>query len=145
MSALMPLWIATTIFIVDAERRIVVLLPDGRQKMRAKAKAEGVAIGRAKGFEEGLAKGLAEGIADRLAKARAEGIADRLAKARAEGYAGGFAEGFAQGRAKSRSIIAAWRQWNARRMDFAARSEPFDEPPPDYTDYLSGDEPKRGD
>lgn len=132
MSALTPLWIVAAIFIVDAGRRIVVLLPDGRQKMRAKAKAEGVAIGRAKGFEEGLAKGLAEGIADRLAKARAEG------------YAGGFAEGFAQGRAKSRSIIAAWRQWNARRMDFAARGEPFDEPPPDYADYLSGDESKRG-
>lgn len=30
-------------------------------------------------------------------------------------------------------------------MDFAARGEPFDEPPPDYADYLSGDEPKRGD
>lgn len=111
----------------------MVLLPDGRQKMRAKARAEGRAEDRAKGFAEGLAKGLSEGFADRLAKARSEG------------YAEGFAKGLTEGRAKSKSIIAAWRQWNARRLESKARGEPFDEPPPDYADYLSGDEPKRGD
>ena len=87
----------------------MVLLPDGRQKIRAKARAEG--------FAEGFA----------------------------QGWAIGFAQGLVEGRAKSKSIIAAWRQWNARRLDSKARGEPFDEPPPDYADYLSGDEPKRGD
>ena len=86
----------------------MVLLPDGRQKIRAKARAEG--------FAEGFA----------------------------QGWAIGFAQGLAEGRAKSKSIIAAWRQWNVRRLDFKDRGEPFDEPPPDYANYLSGDEPKRG-
>ena len=78
----------------------MVLLPDGRQKMRAKARAEGFAIG--------------------------------------------FAQGLAEGRSKEKAIIAAWKRWNARCLDSKARGEPFDEPPPDYADYLSGDEPKRG-
>ena len=75
MSALMPLWIATTIFIVDAERRIVVLLPDGRQKIRAKARAEGYAEGFAQGWAIGFAQGLAEG----RAKAKAFSAAKELA------------------------------------------------------------------
>ena len=92
----------------------MVLLPDGRQKIRAKA--------------------------------RAEGYAEGFAKDRAEGYAKGFAQGLAEGIAMGTARVnAAWRQWNDRRLDFKARGEPFDEPPPDYTDYLSGDEPKPND
>ena len=68
-----------------------------------------------------------------------------IAEARAEGFAIGFAQGLAEGRAKEKAIIAEWKCWNARRLDFKARGEPFDEPPPDYADYLSGDEPKRSD
>ena len=93
MSALIPLWLVTTILIVDAGRRIVVLLPDGRKKLRAKARAEGVA------------------------------------------------EGVGIGRAQVLPKIAAWRQWNARRLEFEARGEPFDEPPPDddsFEDELNG-------
>ena len=92
----------------------MVLLPDGRQKIRAKARAEGYAEGFAQGWAIGFAQGLAEG----RAKAKAFSAAKEL---------------------------AAWRRWNARRLEFEARGEPFDEPPPDYADYLSGDEPKRGD
>lgn len=98
MSALIPLWLVTTILIVDAGRRIVVLLPDGRKKVRAAAKAEGVAIGRAEGVEEGVAIGTT----------------------------------------RTNSV---WRQWNARRLEFEARGEPFDEPPPDddsFDDELNG-------
>ena len=86
MSALIPLWLVTTILIVDAGRRIVVLLPDGRKKLRAKARAEGVAIGTAR-------------------------------------------------------TNSTWRQWNTRRLEFEARGEPFDEPPPDddsFDDELNG-------
>ena len=72
-------------------------------------------------------------------------LPDGRQKVRAEGFAEGFAQGLAEGRAKDKAIIAEWKRWNARRLDFKARGEPFDEPPPDYADYLSGDEPKRGD
>ena len=40
MSALIPLWGLLTVIVVDIRRRIVVLLPDGRAKIRAEAKAE---------------------------------------------------------------------------------------------------------
>ena len=88
MSALIPLWLVTTILIVDAGRRIVVLLPDGRKKLRAKARAEGV--------EEGVAKGVAIGTA---------------------------------------RTNSTWRQWNTRRLEFEARGEPYDEPPPDHDSF----------
>ena len=97
MSALIPLWLVTTILIVDAGRRIVVLLPDGRKKLRAKARADG----RSEGLEEGVAIG----------------------------------------RSQVLPKVAAWRRWNTRRLEFEARGEPFDEPPPDddsFDDELNG-------
>ena len=106
MSALIPLWLVTTILIVDAGRRIVVLLPDGRKKLRAKARAEG----RSEGLAEGVGIGRAEGVE----------------------------EGVAIGTARTNST---WRQWNTRRLEFEARGEPFDEPPPDddsFDDELNG-------
>ena len=45
MSALIPLWGLITVIVVDIRRRIVVLLPDGRAKIRA----EGIVIGEARG------------------------------------------------------------------------------------------------
>lgn len=111
MSALIPLWIVTTILIVDAGRRIMVLLPDGRKKVRAEGVAEGVVIGRAQGVDIGRVEGRVEG--------------------RAEGRAEGVEEGVAKGRAQVLPKVTAWRQWNARRLEFDARGEPFDEPPPD--------------
>ena len=118
MSALIPLWLVTTILIVDAGRRIVVLLPDGRKKLRAKARAEG--------RSEGLAEGVAIG--------RAEGVEEGVAIGRAEGRADGVSLG-------TRRTNSAWRRWNTRRMEFEARGEPFDEPPPDddsFDDELNG-------
>ena len=106
MSALIPLWLVTTILIVDAGRRIVVLLPDGRKKLRAKARAEG----RSEGLAEGVGIGRAEGVE----------------------------EGVAIGTTRTNSV---WRQWNTRRLEFEARGEPFDEPPPDddsLDDELNG-------
>ncbi len=113
MSALIPLWLVTTILIVDAGRRIVVLLPDGRKKLRAKAKAEGRSEGRSEGLAEGVAIGRADGVE----------------------------EGVAIGRAQVLPKVAAWRQWNTRRLEFEARGEPFDEPPPgddSFDDELNG-------
>ena len=81
----------------------MVLLPDGRKKVRAEGVAEGVVIGRAQGVGIGRVEGRAEGVE----------------------------EGVAKGRAQVLPKVAAWRQWNARRLEFEARGEPFDEPPPD--------------
>ena len=49
------------------------------------------------------------------------------ARRRAEGYAEGYAEGRAEGIAEGNRV---WREWNRRRMDAKARSEPFNEPEP---------------
>lgn len=84
----------------------MVLLPDGRKKLRAKARAEG----RSEGLAEGVGIGRAEGVE----------------------------EGVAIGTTRTNSV---WRQWNTRRLEFEARGEPFDEPPPDddsFDDELNG-------
>ena len=52
MSALIPLWGVMAVIIVDSGRRVMVLLPDGRAKIRAKARAEGKAEGRAESAHE---------------------------------------------------------------------------------------------
>ena len=48
--------------------------------------------------------------------------AQRIAKAKAEGIAEGIAE-------RDRE----WTAWNERRLDAAAKGQPFDEPPPSST------------
>lgn len=40
MSALIPLWGVMAVIIVDSGRRVMVLLPDGRAKIRAEGRAE---------------------------------------------------------------------------------------------------------
>lgn len=87
----------------------MVLLPDGRKKVRAEGVAEGVVIGRAQGVDIGRAEGVEEGVA--------------------------------KGRAQVLPKVTAWRRWNTRRLEFEARGEPFDEPPPDddsFDDELNG-------
>ena len=83
-------------------RRIVVLLPDGRAKIRA----EGFAKGWAKGWPEGFAEGFAEG------------------------WAKGWAKGWAEVDPDLERMQSAWLSWNARRLDHENRGEPFDDPPP---------------
>ena len=46
---------------------------------------------------------------------------------RAEGKVEGLAEGRAEGQAAER---ARWVDWNRRRMEAAAKGQPFHEPPP---------------
>lgn len=76
MSALIPLWALTTVIIVDSGRRIMVLLPDGRAKIRAEARAEGEAEGRAEGIEEGMAEGIVIGEARGEARGKAQTHSD---------------------------------------------------------------------
>ena len=64
--------------------------------------------------------------------------AQRIAKAEAKGKAQGIAEGKAQGKAegKTEGIVERdreWTAWNERRLQAAAKGQPFDEPPPSTT------------
>ena len=79
---------------------------DERAQRIAKAKAEGIAQGKAEGKAEGIAEGKAKGIAE----GKAEGIAQGIVKRDRE-----------------------WTAWNERRLDAAAKGQPFDEPPPSNT------------
>ena len=54
---------------------------------------------------------------------RAQRIANAEAKGKAEGIAQGKAEGIAE---RDRE----WTDWNNRRLDAAAKGQPFEEPPP---------------
>ena len=64
--------------------------------------------------------------------------AQRIAKAKAEGIAEGKAQGIAEGKAegKTEGIVERdreWTAWNERRLQAAAKGQPFDEPPPSST------------
>ena len=65
---------------------------------------------------------------------RAQRIAQAEAKGKAEGIAEGKAEGRAEGKAEGRAERdREWTAWNNRRLDAAAKGQPFDEPPPSNT------------
>ena len=75
-------------------------------KAEAKGKAQGIAEGKAQGITEGKAQGIAEGKAQGKAEGKTEGIAERDRE---------------------------WTAWNERRLDAAAKGQPFEEPPPSTT------------
>ena len=68
--------------------------------------------------------------AQRIAKAEAKGKAEGKAEGIAEGKSAGIAEGKAAGIAER---DREWTAWNNRRLDAAAKGQPFDEPPPSNT------------
>ena len=82
-------------------------------------RAQRIANAEAKGKAEGKAEGIAEGITEGIAQGKAEGITEGIAQGKAEGKAEGIAE-------RDRE----WTDWNNRRLDAAAKGQPFDEPPP---------------
>ena len=49
ISGLVPLWLLTSVVLVDIGRFLMVLLPDLRGRIRARARAEGKAEGKAEG------------------------------------------------------------------------------------------------
>ena len=73
----------------------------------------------ARGREDGRAEGKVEGREEGLMEGRAEG--------KVQGRVEGLAEGWEEGQAAER---ARWHDWNRRRMEAAAKGQPFDEPPP---------------
>ena len=111
------LGIPTTFTLMEAIQRLMVTYDYLKNKyvrpLQEKQKAEGRAEGLAEGREQGLAEG------------------------RAEGQAEGRAEGRAEAEAEFRRLVG---EWNRRRLDAAARNEPFDEPLP----LLDSDETQNG-
>lgn len=103
MSGLVPLWLLTSVVLVDVGRYFMVLLRSSRERVMARA--------------------IAKAKAEAGAKARAEGMAEGKAEGKAEGIAAGKAEG-------ANMMYAQWSEWNARRVEADRRGEPFDEPPP---------------
>ena len=74
---------------------------------------------------------LEQWINNRRERQLREAVAEAVAEATAESRAEGEAAGRVRGRAEINDV---WRAWNARRLDAAAKGEPFDEPPPDVSD-----------
>ena len=62
-----------------------------------------------------------------VAKAKDEGLTEGLSRGRSEGFTEGRSEGFTEG---SSAVQQQWTAWNARRLEAAAKNEPFNEPPP---------------
>lgn len=64
-------------------------------------------------------------------------IAKSRREEREKAIAQGLAQGMAEGHAERQKL---WQEWNQRRLNHEARSEPFDEPPPslDENDVPTG-------
>ena len=124
----------------------MVLLPDGRAKIRAEGFAKGLAEARAKAKAEGSAQVHAAwtGWLERMKECHARGEPFKeptpdppggRPKGWYEGWDAGWRAGWIEGRTIGASDTvaqthSAWAGWNARRMERHARGEPFDEPPP---------------
>ena len=132
----------------------MVLLPDGRAKIRAEGFAEGLAEGRAIAKARGAAKVHAAWTSwlERMEECHARGepfkepTPDPLG-GRPKGWYEGWDEGWSAGWIEGKMIGAnnavaqmhsAWADWNARRMEYQEKGEPFDEPPPAPPDSQLG-------
>ena len=82
-----------------------------REKLRKRAREQGLAEGR----EEGLAEGREEGREEGLAEGREQGIEQGIAEGRRAGEA---------------AMLRRWTDWNGRRVAAERMGLPFDEPPP---------------
>ena len=89
----------------------MLLAPHFEVKIKARARAEGLAEGLAEGRAEGKSIGIAEGKAVGIEEGKAVGIA--------VGKAAGIAEANRE-----------WLEWFANKAAADAAGEPFDEPSP---------------
>lgn len=124
----------------------MVLLPDGRAKIRAEDFAKGLAEGRAIAEAEGAAQVHTAWTSwlERMEECHVRGEPFKepppappggRPKGWREGWDAGWRAGWIEGRTIGASDTvaqthSAWAGWNARRMERHARGEPFDEPPP---------------
>ena len=111
MSPLTQAAIAYTVVAMELARYLMLLAPHFEVKIKARARAEGLAEGLAEGKSMGIAEGKSIGIA--------EGKAVGLEQGKAMGKAAGIAEANRE-----------WLEWFANKAAADAAGEPFDEPSP---------------
>ena len=111
MSPLTQAAIAYTVVAMELARYLMLLAPHFEVKIKARARAEGLAEGLAEGRAEGKSIGIAEGKAVGIEEGKAVGIA--------VGKAAGIAEANRE-----------WLEWFANKAAADAAGEPFDEPSP---------------
>lgn len=111
MSPLTQAAIAYTVVAMELARYLMLLAPHFEVKIKARARAEGLAEGLAEGRAEGKSIGIAEGKAVGIEEGKAVGIV--------VGKAAGIAEANRE-----------WLEWFANKAAADAAGEPFDEPSP---------------
>lgn len=135
MSPLTQAAIAFTVVAMELARYLMLLAPHFEVKIKARARAEGLAEGKAEGLAEGKAAGKAIGIAEGKAAGKAIGIAEGKAVGLEEGKAAGKAIGLEEGKAVGKAAGKAeanreWLEWFADKAAAEAAGEPFDKPSP---------------
>ena len=123
MSPLTQAAIAYTVVAMELARYLMLLAPHFEVKIKARARAEGLAEGLAEGRAEGKSIGIAEGKSIGIAEGKAVGIAEGKAVGIEEGKAVGKAAGIAEANRE-------WLEWFANKAAADAAGEPFDEPSP---------------
>ena len=139
MSPLTQAAIAYTVVAMELARYLMLLAPHFEVKIKARARAEGLAEGIAEGKSIGIAEGKSIGIAEGKSIGIAEGKSIGIAEGKAVGIAEGKAVGLEEGKAvgitvgKAAGIAEAnreWLEWFANKAAADAAGEPFDEPSP---------------
>ena len=72
MSGLVPIWLITSVILVDMWRYFMVLLRNSRERLITQARNRAKAEGKAEGIAEGIAKGKSEGESIGANKAHAK-------------------------------------------------------------------------
>lgn len=119
MSPLTQAAIAYTVVAMELARYLMLLAPHFEVKIKARARAEGLAEGLAEGRAEGKSIGIAEGKSIGITEGKAVGLEEGKAMGIAEGKAAGIAEANRE-----------WLEWFANKSAADASGEPFDEPSP---------------
>lgn len=119
MSPLTQAAIAYTVVAMELARYLMLLAPHFEVKIKARARAEGLAEGLAEGRAEGKSIGIAEGKSIGIAEGKAVGLEEGKAVGIAEGKAAGIAEANRE-----------WLEWFANKAAADAAGDPFDEPSP---------------
>ena len=127
MSPLTQAAIAYTVVAMELARYLMLLAPHFEVKIKARARAEGLAEGIAEGKSIGIAEGKSIGIAEGKSIGIAEGKAVGIEEGKAMGKAVGIEEGKAVGIAEANR---EWLEWFANKAAADAACEPFDEPSP---------------
>ena len=135
MSPLTQAAIAYTVVAMELARYLMLLAPHFEVKIKARARAEGLAEGLAEGRAEGKSIGIAEGKSIGIAEGKAVGIEEGKAMGKAVGIEEGKAMGKAVGIEEGKAVGIAeanreWLEWFANKAAADAAGAPFDEPSP---------------